>query len=164
MAQYILQHGMEDILNNMIIPDLQEMLSIEYTSDEAVLNALNTLEDKWKYLQIPEEYDNALTMLVSEKYSKNDIYNMMPYIRIYIFTMHLITYLFFNNRKFDTEISLISSLNQICVDKSENKEAVEYIIEHINFVQDIAMAKDEEASLLLQKSLKINGEKFISNS
>ena len=41
---------------------------------------------------------------------EDDIYNLMPYIRIYIFTMKLITYLFFKNSKFDTEISLISSL------------------------------------------------------
>ena len=87
----------------------------------------------------------------------------MPYIHIYVFTMKLITYFFFQNSKFDSEISLISSLNQICLDEAKNKEAAEYIIEHINYVQDIAMAKDEEKENLIKSALEENAESFKQN-
>ena len=163
MAKNIMTEELENTLNNIIIPDLEKLLDKEYQTDEEILKALSELEEKWVNLPLPQEYIEALSMLESQKYKKDDIYNLMPYIRIYIFTMKLITYLFFKNSKFDTEISLISSLNQICIDEAENKEAAEYILEHINYVQDIAMAKDDEKEKLITSALEENAESFKNN-
>lgn len=163
MAKNIMTEELENTLNNIIIPDLEKMLDKEYQTDAEILKALSELEEKWINLPLPQEYIEALSMLESQKYKKDDIYNLMPYIRIYIFTMKLITYLFFKNSKFDTEISLISSLNQICIDEAENKEAAEYILEHINYVQDIAMAKDDEKEKLITSALEENAESFKNN-
>lgn len=163
MAQNIMTEELENTLNNIIIPDLEKLLDKEYQTDAEILKALSELEEKWVNLPLPQEYIEALSMLESQKYKKDDIYNLMPYIRIYIFTMKLITYLFFKNSKFDTEISLISSLNQICIDEAENKEAAEYILEHINYVQDIAMAKDDEKEKLITSALEENAESFKNN-
>lgn len=160
MAQNILTEELENTLNSIIIPDLEKMYLKEYNTDEDVLNALNEIEEKWKTLILPEEYEKALEMLCSQKYKKEEIYAFMPYLYTYIFTMKLITYLFFKGSKFDSEISLISSLNQICLDISKNKETAEYIIEHINYVQDIAMAKDEEKENLIRQALEENAESF----
>lgn len=163
MAQNLITEELENILNNIIIKDLEKLLSKEYETDSAILDALNQLEEKWHSLQLPLEYEEALNMLISQKYTKEEIYSMMPYLYVYIFTMKLITYLFFKNKKFETEISLISSLNQICIDVSENKDAAEYILEHINYVQDIAMAKDKETENLISQALKENKEAFLKN-
>lgn len=163
MAKNIMTEELENTLNNIIIPDLEKLLDKEYQTDTEILKALSELEEKWINLPLPQEYIEALSMLESQKYKKDDIYNLMPYIRIYIFTMKLITYLFFKNSKFDTEISLISSLNQICIDEAENKEAAEYILEHINYVQDIAMAKDDEKEKLITSALEENAESFKNN-
>lgn len=163
MAKNIMTEELENTLNNIIIPDLEKLLDKEYQTDAEILKALNELEEKWINLPLPQEYIEALHMLESQKYKKDDIYNLMPYIRIYIFTMKLITYLFFKNSKFDTEISLISSLNQICIDEAENKAAAEYILEHINYVQDIAMAKDDEKEKLITSALEENAESFKNN-
>ncbi len=163
MAKNIMTEELENTLNNIIIPDLEKLLDKEYQTDAEILKALSELEEKWVNLPLPQEYIEALSMLESQKYKKDDIYNLMPYIRIYIFTMKLITYLFFKNSKFDTEISLISSLNQICIDEAENKEAAEYILEHINYVQDIAMAKDDEKEKLITSALEENAESFKNN-
>lgn len=163
MAKNIMTEDLENTLNNIIIPDLEKLLDKEYQTDTEILKALSELEEKWINLPLPQEYIEALSMLESQKYKKDDIYNLMPYIRIYIFTMKLITYLFFKNSKFDTEISLISSLNQICIDEAENKEAAEYILEHINYVQDIAMAKDDEKEKLITSALEENAESFKNN-
>lgn len=163
MAKNIMTEELENTLNNIIIPDLENLLDKEYQTDAEILKALSELEEKWVNLPLPQEYIEALSMLESQKYKKDDIYNLMPYIRIYIFTMKLITYLFFKNSKFDTEISLISSLNQICIDEAENKEAAEYILEHINYVQDIAMAKDDEKEKLITSALEENAESFKNN-
>ena len=92
-------------------------------------------------------------MLVNDKCSKEDIYGILPYSHIYIYVMKLITYLFYNNSKFDTELSLLSSLNQICIDKAENKEKAEYIMEHISYQQDIAMAKDKEKEEIIKAAM-----------
>ena len=163
MAKNIMTEELENTLNNIIIPDLEKLLDKEYQTDAEILKALSELEEKWVNLPLPQEYIEALSMLESQKYKKDDIYNLMPYIRIYIFTMKLITYLFFKNSKFDTEISLISSLNQICIDEAENKEAAKYILEHINYVQDIAMAKDDEKEKLITSALEENAESFKNN-
>lgn len=163
MAKNIMTEELENTLNNIIIPDLEKLLDKEYQTDTEILKALSELEEKWINLPLPQEYIETLSMLESQKYKKDDIYNLMPYIRIYIFTMKLITYLFFKNSKFDTEISLISSLNQICIDEAENKEAAEYILEHINYVQDIAMAKDDEKEKLITSALEENAESFKNN-
>lgn len=163
MAKNIMTEELENTLNNIIIPNLEKLLDKEYQTDAEILKALSELEEKWVNLPLPQEYIEALSMLESQKYKKDDIYNLMPYIRIYIFTMKLITYLFFKNSKFDTEISLISSLNQICIDEAENKEAAEYILEHINYVQDIAMAKDDEKEKLITSALEENAESFKNN-
>lgn len=163
MAQNLITEELENTLNNIIIKDLEKLLSKEYETDSAILDALNQLEEKWHSLELPLEYEEALNMLISQKYTKEEIYSMMPYLYVYIFTMKLITYLFFKNQKFETEISLISSLNQICIDVSENKDAAEYILEHINYVQDIAMAKDKETENLISQALKENKEAFLKN-
>lgn len=160
MAQNIMTEEIENTLNTVIIPDLEKMYLKEYNTDSDVLNALNEIEEKWKTYALPEEYVKAVDMLVSDKYTRQDILSLMPYISVYIFTMKLITYYFFKGSKFDSEISLISSLNQICLDVAENKDAVEYIIEHINYVQDIAMAKDEEKEKLIMAALEENAESF----
>lgn len=163
MAQNIMTEELENTLKTIIIPDLENLYKKEYNSDMDVLNALNELQSKWQGLLLPEEYEKALDMLVSDKHNKEEIYAFMPYIHIYVFTMKLITYFFFQNSKFDSEISLISSLNQICLDEAKNKEAAEYIIEHINYVQDIAMAKDEEKENLIKSALEENAESFKQN-
>ena len=49
------------------------------------------------------------------------------------------------------------------MDEAKNKEAAEYIIEHINYVQDIAMAKDEEKENLIKSALEENAESFKKN-
>lgn len=162
MAHNIMTEELENTIKNIIIPDLENLYKKEYNSDIDVLNALNELETKWQNLSLPQEYDDALIMLTSDKYSKEDIYSFMPYIHIYVFTMKLITYYFFQNKKFESEISLISSLNQICQDEAKNKEAVEYIIEHINYVQDIALAK-EEKEVLIKEALEENVLSFKNN-
>ena len=76
--------------------------------------------------------------------------------------MKLITYLFFQNKKFETEISLLSSLNQICRDMADenNKELVEYIMEHISYQQDITMAKDKEKEELIKAAMDENVQAF----
>lgn len=163
MAQNIMTEELENTLNNIIIPDLENLYKKEYNTDIDVLTALSELQSKWQGLLLPEEYEEALNMLISDKYSKEDTYSFMPYIHVYIFTMKLITYFFFQDKKFDSEISLISSLNQICRDESKNKDAVEYIIEHINYVQDIAMAKDEEKEKLIKSALEENAISFKSS-
>ena len=122
MAQNIKDEKIENIIKETIIPDLEKLLSKEYESDLEILNALDELEISWKNLHIPNEYDTSFDMLVNDKCSKEDIYGILPYSHIYIYVMKLITYLFYNNSKFDTELSLLSSLNQICIDKAENKE------------------------------------------
>ncbi len=155
-----MDESMENTLKDIIIPDLEKLLSIEYSSDDEIIKALDQLEEKWRSLSLPAEYNEALTMFVSSKYSLQEIFSMLPYIHIYVYTMKLITYLFFQSRKFDTEISLISSLNQICIDKAENKDAAEYILEHINYVQDITMLKDKSKEQLLQEAVKENAAAF----
>ena len=121
---------------------------------------LDELEISWKNLHIPNEYDTSFDMLVNDKCSKEDIYGILPYSHIYIYVMKLITYLFYNNSKFDTELSLLSSLNQICIDKAENKEKAEYIMEHISYQQDIAMAKDKEKEEIIKAAMAENAEAF----
>lgn len=160
MAQNIKDDKIEKIIKETIIPDLEKLLSKEYQTDAEILNALDKLEASWKNLDIPKEYDKSFDMLTYEKCSKEDIYNLLPYIHIYIYVMKLITYLFYESSKFDTELSLLSSLNQICIDKAEDKEKAEYIMEHISYQQDIAMAKDEEKELLIKAAMAENAEAF----
>lgn len=160
MAQYIKDEKIENIIKEIIIPDLEKLLSKEYQADAEIIEALDKLEASWKSLDIPQEYDKSFDMLVNEKCSKDDIYNILPYIHIYIYVMKLITHLFYNNSKFDTELSLLSSLNQICIDKAENQEKAEYIMEHISYQQDIAVAKDEEKELLIKAAMAENAEAF----
>ncbi len=152
--------NIENIIKETIIPDLEKLLSKEYESDLEILNALDELEISWKNLHIPNEYDTSFDMLVNDKCSKEDIYGILPYSHIYIYVMKLITYLFYNNSKFDTELSLLSSLNQICIDKAENKEKAEYIMEHISYQQDIAMAKDKEKEEIIKAAMAENAEAF----
>lgn len=162
MAQNIIDEKIEKIINEIIIPDLEKLLSKEYNTDEEILNGLNELESKWKELDVPYEYDEALSKLSDNNLSKDEIYNILPYSHIYIYVLKLITYLFFQNKKFDTEISLLSSLNQICRDRSDenNKELVEYIIEQISYQQDIAMAKDKEKEELIKAAMDENVSAF----
>lgn len=160
MAQYIKDEKIENIIKEIIIPDLEKLLSKEYQADAEIIEALDKLEASWKNLDIPQEYDKSFDMLVNEKYLKADIYNILPYIHIYIYVMKLITHLFYHNSKFDTELSLLSSLNQICIDKAENQEKAEYIMEHISYQQDIAVAKDEEKELLIKAAMLENAEAF----
>ena len=162
MAQNINDEKIEKIINETIIPDLEKLLSKEYNTDEEILNGLNELESKWKELDMPYEYDEALIQLSDNNLSKEDIYNMLPYSHIYIYVMKLITYLFFQNKKFETEISLLSSLNQICRDMADenNKELVEYIMEQISYQQDIAMAKDKEKEELIKAAMDENVQAF----
>lgn len=160
MAQYIQDEKIEKIIKDIIIPDLEKLLSKEYQTDSEILKALDELELSWKNLDIPQEYDKSFDMLTCEKCSKDDIYNLFPYIHIYIYVMKLITYLFYNNSKFETELSLLSSLNQICIDRAENQEKAEYIMEHINYQQDIAMAKDDEKEALIKAAMEENAEAF----
>ena len=160
MAQYIKDEKIEKIIKETIIPDLEKLLSKEYQTDAEIIEALDKLESSWKNLDIPQEYDKSFDMLTCEKSSKDDIYNLFPYIHIYIYVMKLITYLFYNNSKFDTELSLLSSLNQICLDRAEDKRKAEYIMEHINYQQDIAMAKDEEKETLIKAAMAENAEAF----
>lgn len=160
VAQYIKDEKIEKIIKETIIPDLEKLLSKEYQTDAEIIEALDKLESSWKNLDIPYEYDKSFDMLICEKRSKDDIYNLFPYIHIYIYVMKLITYLFYNNSKFDTELSLLSSLNQICLDRAEDKKKAEYIMEHINYQQDIAMAKDEEKETLIKAAMAENAEAF----
>ena len=160
VAQYIKDEKIEKIIKETIIPDLEKLLSKEYQTDAEIIEALDKLESSWKNLDIPQEYDKSFDMLICEKSSKDDIYNLFPYIHIYIYVMKLITYLFYNNSKFDTELSLLSSLNQICIDRAEDKKKAEYIMEHINYQQDIAMAKDEEKETLIKAAMAENAEAF----
>ena len=160
VAQYIKDEKIEKIIKETIIPDLEKLLSKEYQTDAEIIEALDKLESSWKNLDIPQEYDKSFDMLTNEKSSKDDIYNLFPYIHIYIYVMKLITYLFYNNSKFDTELSLLSSLNQICLDRAEDKRKAEYIMEHINYQQDIAMAKDEEKETLIKAAMAENAEAF----
>lgn len=160
VAQYIKDEKIEKIIKETIIPDLEKLLSKEYQTDAEIIEALDKLESSWKNLDIPYEYDKSFDMLTCEKSSKDDIYNLFPYIHIYIYVMKLITYLFYNNSKFDTELSLLSSLNQICLDRAEDKKKAEYIMEHINYQQDIAMAKDEEKETLIKAAMAENAEAF----
>lgn len=160
VAQYIKDEKIEKIIKETIIPDLEKLLSKEYQTDAEIIEALDKLESSWKNLDIPQEYNKSFDMLTCEKSSKDDIYNLFPYIHIYIYVMKLITYLFYNNSKFDTELSLLSSLNQICLDRAENQEKAEYIMEHINYQQDIAMAKDEEKETLIKAAMAENAEAF----
>lgn len=160
VAQYIKDEKIEKIIKETIIPDLEKLLSKEYQTDAEIIEALDKLESSWKNLDIPQEYNKSFDMLICEKSSKDDIYNLFPYIHIYIYVMKLITYLFYNNSKFDTELSLLSSLNQICLDRAENQEKAEYIMEHINYQQDIAMAKDEEKETLIKAAMAENAEAF----
>lgn len=160
VAQYIKDEKIEKIIKETIIPDLEKLLSKEYQTDAEIIEALDKLESSWKNLDIPQEYDKSFDMLICEKSSKDDIYNLFPYIHIYIYVMKLITYLFYNNSKFDTELSLLSSLNQICLDRAEDKKKAEYIMEHINYQQDIAMAKDEEKETLIKAAMAENAEAF----
>ena len=160
VAQYIKDEKIEKIIKETIIPDLEKLLSKEYQTDAEIIEALDKLESSWKNLDIPQEYNKSFDMLTCEKSSKDDIYNLFPYIHIYIYVMKLITYLFYNNSKFDTELSLLSSLNQICIDRAEDKKKAEYIMEHINYQQDIAMAKDEEKETLIKAAMAENAEAF----
>lgn len=160
VAQYIKDEKIEKIIKETIIPDLEKLLSKEYQTDAEIIEALDKLESSWKNLDIPQEYNKSFDMLTCEKSSKDDIYNLFPYIHIYIYVMKLITYLFYNNSKFDTELSLLSSLNQICLDRAEDKKKAEYIMEHINYQQDIAMAKDEEKETLIKAAMAENAEAF----
>lgn len=160
MAHNIQDEKIDNIIQQTIIPDLEKLLSIEYQSDAEILNALDKLEAKWLVLDIPYEYDNSFDMLINDKYSKENIYNLLPYIHIYIYVMRLITYLFYKSSPFETELSLLSSLNQICIDKAEDKEKAEYIMEHISYQQDIAMAKDEEKENLIKAAMEENAEAF----
>ena len=160
IAQNIKYEKIENIIKETIIPDLEKLLSKEYESDLEILNALDELEISWNYFHIPNEYDTSFDMLVNDKCSKEDIYGILPYSHIYIYVMKLITYLFYNNSKFDTELSLLSSLNQICIDKAENKEKAEYIMEHISYQQDIAMAKDKEKEEIIKAAMAENAEAF----
>ena len=160
VAQYIKDEKIEKIIKETIIPDLEKLLSKEYQTDAEIIEALDKLESSWKNLDIPQEYNKSFDMLTCDKSSKDDIYNLFPYIHIYIYVMKLITYLFYNNSKFDTELSLLSSLNQICIDRAEDKKKAEYIMEHINYQQDIAMAKDEEKETLIKAAMAENAEAF----
>ena len=162
MAQNINDEKIEKIINEIIIPDLEKLLSKEYNTDEEILNGLSELGSQWKELDMPYEYDEAISMLSDNNLSKEDIYNMLPYSHIYIYVMKLITYLFFQNKKFETEISLLSSWNQICMDRADekNKELVEYIMEHISYQQDIAMAKDKEKEELIKAAMDENIQAF----
>ena len=160
VAQYIKDEKIEKIIKETIIPDLEKLLSKEYQTDAEIIEALDKLESSWKNLDIPQEYNKSFDMLTCEKSSKDDIYNLFPYIHIYIYVMKLITYLFYNNSKFDTELSLLSSLNQICLDRAEDTKKAEYIMEHINYQQDIAMAKDEEKETLIKAAMAENAEAF----
>ncbi len=113
MARNIKNEKIDNIIKSNIIPDIDKLVSKEYQTDEEVLQALNELEEKWSKLDIPTEYEESFNMLISNNCLKEDIFKMLPYIHIYIYVMKVITYLFFQNSKFDTEISLLSSLNQI---------------------------------------------------
>ena len=73
MAQNILTEELENTLNSIIIPDLEKMYLKDYNTDEDVLNALNEIEEKWKTLILPEEYEKALEMLCSQKYKKEEM-------------------------------------------------------------------------------------------
>ena len=85
MAQNIKDDKIEKIIKETIIPDLEKLLSKEYQTDAEILNALDKLEASWKNLDIPKEYDKSFDMLTYEKCSKEDIYNLLPYIHIYIY-------------------------------------------------------------------------------
>lgn len=164
MARNIKNEKIDNIIKSNIIPDIDKLVSKEYQTDEEVLQALNELEEKWSKLDIPTEYEESFNMLISNNCLKEDIFKMLPYIHIYIYVMKVITYLFFQNSKFDTEISLLSSLNQICLDKAENKTVAKYIMEHINYIQDIAMAKDETNEKIIISAYRENAENFKKES
>ena len=49
---------------------------------------------------------------------------------------------------------------QTWIDKAENKEKAEYIMEHISYQQDIAMAKDKEKEEIIKAAMAENAEAF----
>lgn len=145
----------DDIMEKHIIPDIDNLLTKEYNSDNDVINALKELEESWKTLPLPDEYRKALTMLVTSRYSFEMILNAVPFIYTLIFTMKAITYLFFKGRQFHSEISLVSSVIKINDDTAEDKMAAKLITEQISFAQDMIMsASSDKKNIILQEMQK----------
>lgn len=152
----------DDIMEKHIIPDIDNLLTKEYNSDDDVINALKELENSWKTLPLPDEYRKALMMLVTNRYSYEMILNAVPFIYTLIFTMKAITYLFFKGRQFHSEISLVSSVIKINDDTAEDKMAAKLITEQISFAQDIVMSASSDKEYIIRNEMQKNTDGFIA--
>lgn len=152
----------DDIMEKHIIPDIDNLLTKEYNSDDDVINALKELENSWKTLPLPDEYRKALMMLVTNRYSYEMILNAVPFIYTLIFTMKAITYLFFKGRQFHSEISLVSSVIKINDDTAEDKMAAKLITEQISFAQDIVMSASSGKEYIIRNEMQKNTDGFIA--
>ena len=160
MSEMEKQDNFKAIKDEYLTPSLNELFQKEYNLDSEIIDALRILDDNWKSLNIPVEYEEALKSMECDNYSYSDILKILPFTYAFIFVAKLVTYLSGKNEVYDSEISLLFSLMDINSDLAENKDLANHVAYQIMYVYNLGLTNDIDKINENKKNIEENAKNF----